>query len=92
MTYYSAEGGGGVIDTGTAAWVNALFSNSQVPVDVVCPSGQVSQASTTLTRIMENIFSVFGKGPAGETSPSTGNWQRILNGEPTQTPSNSSSA
>jgi len=80
MTYYSAPGGGGVVDTSSAAWVNALFTQSQVPANVVCPSGQVSPAAPTLTRIMENVFSVFGKGPAAETDPSTSNWEAILKG------------
>jgi len=92
MSYYSAPGAGGVIDTGTAAWVNGLFSGSQVPTNIVCPSGQISAAAPTLTRIMENVFSVFGKGPAGETNPSKGNWQSILDGAPTQAPSNSPTA
>ena len=93
MTYYSAPGGGGVIDSGNAGWVNVLFSQSQIPTKVVCQSGQVSPSAPTLARIMENIFSVFGRGPAGATNPSQGNWQAIDGqGTPHTAPPNSPSA
>ena len=93
MTYYTSPGGGGVIDTGTAAWVNALFSQSNIPPKVVCPSGKVSPSAPTLTKIMENVFSVFGNGPAGETHASVSNYEHLLAGAPAPPPpSNSPSA
>lgn len=64
MTYYTdPHGGGGVIDTGTNHWINAM--------------GTDQQASALLDRITGNIMRVFGQGPAGLTHPSAANWQQI---------------
>ena len=76
MTYYSAPSGAGVLDVGTAYWVNTLFGASMVPAGIVRSSGKVDQNAPTLERIMENVFSVFGSGPAGASHPSTANWSR----------------
>jgi hypothetical protein len=76
MTYYSAPSGAGVLDVGTAYWVNTLFGTSMVPAGIVRSSGKVDQNAPTLERMMENLFSVFGSGPAGASHPSTANWSR----------------
>jgi hypothetical protein len=33
-----------------------------------------------LLRAMENVYGLFGRGPAGATRPSTGNWASIYTG------------
>jgi hypothetical protein len=76
MTYYSAPSGAGVLDVGTASWVNMLFGASMVPAGIVRSSGKVDPNAPTLERLMENVFSVFGAGPAGASYPSTANWSR----------------
>lgn len=53
MSYYTAPSGGGVIATGTIAWVGFLD----------CPTGV---ACTTVQGVTGNVFRVFGTGPAGK--------------------------
>jgi hypothetical protein len=72
MTYYTdPSGGGGVIDTGTNHWINALGGDHQG-----CYPGGVC-ASAMLDQITGNIMRVFGQGPAGRTHPSVANWQQV---------------
>lgn len=68
MTYYTwANGGGGVLATGTIGWIPALEAcKGTLPT---CPSAVV-QAVTG------NIFRLFGEGPAGKYHPSVANWQQ----------------
>jgi hypothetical protein len=56
MTYYSAPSGAGVFDVGTQAWVNVLGPPNEVPAAV---------------GITTNVLTAFGRGPAGQTHPST---------------------
>ena len=77
MSYYAVDGGGGVLAVGTASFVNLLWNTSLVPTDVVRSSGKVDPVAPVLERMMENVFSVFGRGPAGAGQPSTANWQRF---------------
>ncbi len=37
----------------------------------------IPNVTPTLLRIMENIYSVAGRGPAGTTRPSQGNWTAV---------------
>ena len=77
MTYYTAPSGAGVFDTGSAAFVNTLYQGSSVPPAVIRTSGQVAATAPLLGRMVENIFSVFGAGPAGLTHPSSGTWRKV---------------
>jgi hypothetical protein len=56
MTYYSAPSGAGVFDVGTQAWVNVLGPPNEVPAAV---------------GITTNVLTAFGRGPAGQTHPSS---------------------
>jgi len=70
MTYYSLPGGGGVLATGSAAFVAKLANAPRVPANIVHPA--VPGVTDVLWRLMENVFSVFGNGPASATHPSVG--------------------
>jgi hypothetical protein len=73
MTWYTAPGGGGVIDTGNASWVGQMADAPLIPT-IVLPAA-VPGVTSYLLRIMMNIYSVLGTGPASATHPSTGNWR-----------------
>ena len=75
MTWYTAPGGGGVIDVGNASWVGQLADAPLIPTNVL-PS-PVPGVTPYLLRIMENIYSVLGMAPASITHPSTGNWRDV---------------
>ncbi len=75
MTYYSAPGGGGVLATGSAAFVAKLADAPRIPANIVHPA--VPGVTTVLSRLMENVFSVFGNGPASASQPSVANWQQF---------------
>ncbi|MDA8379521.1 MAG: hypothetical protein M0020_01600 [Actinomycetota bacterium] len=73
VTYYTVTNAGGVFATGTAAWVFKLADFSPViPVHTAVPG-----VTAPLRRIMENVFGVFGAGPAGMSHPSQENWQQF---------------
>ncbi len=75
-------GGGGVFATGNASWVGP------------CPTARSSRptwspdatpgSTAPLLRIMQNLYSVIGIGPASATRPSQGNWTAAY---PTGSPS-----
>jgi hypothetical protein len=72
MTYYTGtSGGGGVIDTGTNHWIDAMGGDQQG-----CHPGGVC-GSAVLDQITGNILRAFGQGPAGRTHPSVANWQQL---------------
>lgn len=67
-TYYSdPTSKGGVFDSGTVNWINAL---SPCAPGGPCPSIAVS----TMTG---NLLWLFGQGPAGDIDPSVANWQEV---------------
>jgi hypothetical protein len=64
MTYYSdPASGAGVWDSGTNNWIPALTPCAN---QAGCPAAGVRQMTT-------NLMLLFGQGPAGKISPSTGN-------------------
>lgn len=68
MTYYtSATSKGGVWDSGTVNWINAL---SSCPASTACPAPLVGQMTG-------NLLWLFGQGPAGTIVPSVANWQSV---------------
>ena len=75
MTWYTTPGGGGVIDTGNASWVGQMADTPLIPT-IVLPA-PVPGVTPVLLRIMMNIYSVLGAGPASATHPSTGNWRNV---------------
>ncbi len=75
VTWYTVANGGGVFATGNASWVGQLSDSPLVPPNVL-PSSEPG-VTPALLRIMENIYSVLGTGPAGLSHPSQGNWRTI---------------
>jgi hypothetical protein len=73
VTWYTVPGGGGVFATGNASWIAALSDSTLVPDNLV--PGAVPGVTAPLLRIMENLYSVVGMGPASLTQPSRGNWR-----------------
>jgi hypothetical protein len=75
VTWYTVAGGGGVFATGNASWIGALSNSPLVPPNVL-PS-PIPGVTPVMLRIMENLYSVIGSGPASHTRPSRGNWSAI---------------
>lgn len=70
MSYYdNISSKGGVIDTGTNNWINALSS---------CSSTTLSCPAHYIRRITGNILAAFGQGPAGIKHPSVANWENYV--------------
>ena len=59
--------------TGNASWVGQMSDAPLIPPNVL-PSA-VPGVTEILLRIMENVYSVIGMGPAGVTHPSSGTWR-----------------
>ena len=75
VTWYTVPNGGGVFATGNASWVGQLANSPLIPSNVV--PGPVPAVTPVLLRIMENVYSVIGLGPASRTQPSRGNWSAV---------------
>ena len=75
MTYYTMPGGGGVLATGAAMFVARLSNAPRIADNIVYPV--FPGVTPVLWRMMENVFSVFGAGPASATQPSVANWQQF---------------
>ena len=75
VTWYTATGGGGVLATGSASWVNKLASADGVPTNVL--PGPIDGVTPVLLRAMENVYAVLGAGPAAASHPSQANWQAL---------------
>ncbi len=72
MTWYTVPGGGGVFATGNANWLNVMSDSSLVPPNVIPDA--TPGATAEVLRMMENVYSVVGGGPASLSHPSQGNW------------------
>ena len=72
MTWYTVPGGGGVFATGNANWLNVMSDSSLVPPNVIPDA--TPGATAEVLRMMENVYSVIGGGPASLSHPSQGNW------------------
>ncbi len=75
VTWYTVSGGGGVLATGNASWIGQLSNSPLVPPNVL-PSA-VPGVTAPLLRMMENVYSVLGSGPASVAHPSRGNWSTV---------------
>jgi hypothetical protein len=71
MTYYTQPGGGGVLASGNAYFVYRLSNAPYIYPNLVPPA--VPGVTSVFWRMMENVFSVFGAGPASASHPSVGN-------------------
>jgi hypothetical protein len=70
MTYYTdPKSGAGVLDTGTVNWIAAMQQCPPATAD--CPAG-------TVRTITGNVLRLFGRGPAGATTPSVANWRTVV--------------
>ncbi len=78
VTWYTVPNGGGVFATGNASWTNKLSHSTLVPGNTVPDA--IPGVTEPLLRIMENLYSVLGTGPAAATHPSQGNWSAIYAG------------
>ncbi|MHB1987095.1 MAG: N,N-dimethylformamidase beta subunit family domain-containing protein [Acidimicrobiales bacterium] len=76
MSYYTVPGGGGVFATGTASFVDRLWSNSGVLPKPFAP-GPVPGCTPAVTRITENVLAAFSSGPASTQHPARENWQHF---------------
>ena len=73
ITYHSRPGGGGVLSTGAAAWVNKLSNSSVIPYQMV--PDPIAGVTPILLRAMLNLYGLFGAGPADSLMPAQPNWQ-----------------
>jgi hypothetical protein len=78
VTYYTVSGGGGVLATGNATFVNKLSNTTAFPSNVVPPA--TPGITAPLLRAMENVFAVFGQGLASTTQASGANWSSVYTG------------
>lgn len=78
LTYYTRKGGGGVVASGSAAFVNKLSNTTAFPTNVV--PAAIPGVTDILLRLMENVYGKLGNGPASATQPSTGNWTSVYTG------------
>jgi hypothetical protein len=81
VTWYTTQGGGGVFDSGNASWVGNLVNCPLIPPNVL-PEPDPA-VSAVLQRVMLNLYSVIGAGPAAGTQPSHGTWQAAYAGSGT---------
>ncbi len=75
MTYYTVAGGGGVLASGSAMFVYRLSDAPQIDPNIVIPA--IPGVTSVLWRMMENVFALFGAGPASSTQPSVANWRQF---------------
>ena len=76
VTWYTVPGGGGVLATGNANWVNGMSNSTLVPPNVV--PAAAAGVTDLLLRMMENVYSVIGMGPASRDPTLAGDVGRRL--------------
>jgi hypothetical protein len=83
ITWYTApSGGGGVLATGSAAFVNKLSNTTAFPWNIVPRA--IPGVTDVLLRAMENVYGTFGTGPASTSRPSGGSWSAVYQGAAAQ--------
>ena len=86
LTYFtSSPTSGGVLASGSAMFVSRLSNSMAMPANVLFRA--VPGETDILLRAMENLYGLFGQGPAGATTPSSGNWGAIYTGAAARTSS-----
>ena len=78
LTYYTVAGGGGVLASGMASFVNKLSNTTAFPNNVV--PAAVPGVTEILLRAMQNVYGLFANGPASAAQPSGANWTSIYQG------------
>jgi hypothetical protein len=83
LTYFTTSStSGGVLASGSAMFVYRLADSTVMPANVL-PRATPGDTDILL-RAMQNLYGVFGQGPAGATEPSGGNWRSIYTGAAAQ--------
>jgi hypothetical protein len=79
LTYFTnGTKGGGVLASGSAYFVYRLASSTAMPANVL--PAAIPGETDVLLRAMENLYGLFGGGPAGATHPSSSNWSSVYAG------------
>jgi hypothetical protein len=79
LTYYtSPPSGGGVLASGTAYFIHRMANSDFIPPNIV--PKPVPGETEVLLRAMENLYALFGSGPASVLAPSGGNWGAVYTG------------
>jgi N,N-dimethylformamidase beta subunit-like protein len=79
LTYFtSPPSGGGVLASGSAYFIFRLADSKYVPPNVLPYA--IPGETEILLRAMENLYSVFGQGPASTSTPSGSNWSSVYSG------------
>jgi hypothetical protein len=79
LTYFTTPQGGGVMSSGTAYFVYRLASSTAMPANILPEA--IPGETDVLLRAMENLYGLFGHGPAGAKEPSTGNAGSVYTGQ-----------
>jgi hypothetical protein len=79
LTYFTGPGrGGGVLASGSAYFVYRLANSTAIPPNVL--PAAIPGETDVLLRAMENLYGLFGQGPAAAKHPSSGNWSSVYTG------------
>jgi hypothetical protein len=84
LTYFTTSSkGGGVWASGSAYFIYRLANSTAMPANILPQA--IPGETDVLLRAMENLYGLFGHGPAGERQPSGSNWSSIYTGAAAQT-------
>ena len=83
LTYYTSPKGGGVLASGSAYFVYRLANSTAMPANILPQA--IPGETDVLLRAMENLYGLFGNGPAGAQQPSGSNWRSVYTGAAAQT-------
>jgi hypothetical protein len=79
LTYFTPTAtGGGVLSSGSAYFIYRLANSTAMPSNILPRA--VPGETDILLRAMENLYGLFGHGPASATAPSGGNWGSVYVG------------
>jgi TAT (twin-arginine translocation) pathway signal sequence len=79
LTYFTPTAtGGGVLASGSAWFIYRLSNSTAMPSNVLPRA--TPGTTDILLRAMENLYALFGQGPASVTQPSAGNWSATYAG------------
>jgi hypothetical protein len=74
-TYVTVPSGGGVFSSGTSTWVYSMQASTRIPPSVMRRA--VPGVTNVVLKAMENLYDLFGAGPAAHVSPSRPNWSKF---------------
>jgi hypothetical protein len=74
VTWFTADGGGGVFASGTASYVGKLWDN-EAALPTSWAFRPIAGVTEPLTRTTLNVLAVLGEEPASKSFPSAGNWE-----------------